>query len=67
MFLKIIFKLVLKFVVSDYDFNFKFKTVVINYDFDEDTLVWSFFFKNDLDWFFLKIFYFGTKFKKVYI
>ena len=54
MFLKIIFKLVLKIVVGDYDFNFfkfitvvnnygfnlqKFKTIIINYDSNEDTLV----------------------------
>ena len=50
---KILLKLVLKTVVDDYDFNFKlktvdnnygfnfkkFKTVVTNYGFDEDTLV----------------------------
>ena len=29
----------LKFVIDDCDFNFKLKTIVNNYNFDEDTLV----------------------------
>ena len=37
-------KLVLKTVVDDYGFNFVFKTVITNYDFDDDTLVQTFFF-----------------------
>ena len=31
MFFKIIFKLMLKTIIGDHDFNFKFKTVVNNY------------------------------------
>ena len=69
-------KLVLKTIVGDYGFNFKlktvvtdygfnlkkFKTVVTNYGFDEDPLVWAFFKKNVLDWYFKeKMYYFGTK------
>ena len=52
-FLKIMSKLGPKTVIGDYGFNLeKFKTVVTNYGFDEDALVWTFFFKNVLDCFF---------------
>ena len=53
MFLKIMSKLVFKIVVSNYGLNFKrFNIRVTDYDFDEDTLIWTFFFKNVLDWYF---------------
>ena len=47
------FNFKLKIVVSDYGFNLeKFKTVVTNYGFDEDALVWNFFFQKRIRLFF---------------
>ena len=62
MFLKIMSKLMFKIVADNYGFNFKrFKIGVTDYDFDDDTLIWTFFLKNVLDRYFLKMYYFGTK------
>ena len=58
-----VFSLKLKTIVNNHGFNLKkFKTIVTNYSFDEDTLVWTIFSKTLLDWyFFLKMYYFGRK------